>query len=71
MRTWNDTAQYQMLYDILNFINISLIVLLRELISSWKAETIVGTPALNDIATIVKNIGKRDFANFLLHILHI
>jgi hypothetical protein len=67
MIIWNDSVQYQILMDALNFSNNSLVGLPREFNNCGKTETVVTTPAAN-CTTNATGIPKQDLTNFLFAI---
>jgi hypothetical protein len=59
MSKWNDSIQYQMLMDALNFSHNGRVGLHLEFINSCKAETVVISPVENGIVNTATDVPKR------------
>jgi hypothetical protein len=68
MNTWNNSVQYQMLLEALNFSNNSMAILPCEFINRCKAEIAVISPIANCLVTTATDIPKQELTDFLYSI---
>jgi hypothetical protein len=69
MNTWNDSVQFQMLLDELDFRNNAMVRLTRKFINRCKVETVITAPVENGLVTTAIDILKQDPINFLIEYL--
>jgi hypothetical protein len=66
MNTLNDSVQFQMLLDELDFRNNAMVRLTRKFINSCKFETVITAPVENGLVTTAIDVPKQDPINFLI-----